>query len=273
MLDQWTFTSDLPARRRFFDPSVFSHPAKLHLGLLQRLIDLYTAPGDTLLDPMAGSGSLLLAATQQRNVILRDLQSEYVELMQRSATVARQEAGLWAGLIDIDRADARTLECPPFDCIITSPPYGIETNNGRSNEARAKKGALLGRRWKRFIENPTHASFAAGFRYAGGQANAGNKSGRNYLNDMRAIYERCIMFLPPEGKLILILKNHYRRGKLIDVVGQTIELVQGLGMSIVSRHSRYIDNPSLWQRRRREQGLPIVENEDALVFQRANRNG
>jgi tRNA G10 N-methylase Trm11 len=240
--------------------------------MLQKLIDVYTAPGDTLLDPMAGSGSLMLAATQQRNVILRDIAPEYVNLMQLSAPIIRRRAGLFCGLIDIDLADARSLQCSTFDHIITSPPYGIEVTNGHSNEERAKKGALLGRRWKQFIENPTHASFAAGFRYAGGKANTGNKSGRNYWRDMTAIYQRCADLLPPEGRLILILKNHYRRGKLVDVISQTIAVVESLNLKLEARHSRYIDNPSLWQRRRREQGLPIVDTEDALIFAAAGED-
>lgn len=308
----WTFPADLPARRRFFDSCVFAHPAKLHLGLLQRLIDLYTVPGETILDPMAGTGSLMLAATQMRNVICRDLENEYVAMMHKSARRVREQAGLFAGLIDIDQADARTLDCatfdsiitsppygfqsgagvtnperiaakyegelgdrwrrylgkPPFNHVITSPPYGFETGNGISNERRAQIFAegKCGRRWDRYIQAPNHASFAAGFRYAGKQNNTGNKSGRNYWRDMSAIYERLTMFLPPEGKLILVLKNHYRRGKLIDIVGHTVTVVEALGLKLAARHARFINNPSLWQRRRKEQGLPIVEVEDVLVF-------
>lgn len=68
--------------------------------------------------------------------------------------------------------------------------------------------------------------------------------------------------------MVLVIKNHYRRGSLIDVVGQTVDVVTGLGLSLIARHGRFIDNPSLWQRRRREQGLPIVDVEDVLVFGR-----
>lgn len=268
MTEQWHFQSDLGIRRRLFHPEVFSHPAKLNLRLLQKLIDLYTEPGETILDPMAGTGSLLIAATQQRNVILRDLMPEYVEMINRSLPSIRYHAGLFVGLIDVGTGDARTLEVPYFDHIITSPPYGFETGNGISNRRRAEllSQSVHGVRWKRYIEAPNHASFAAGFRYAGGQANAGNKSGRNYWRDMEAIYCRLVDLLPPEGKLILILKNHYRRGKLIDVTGQTITVVESMGLKIATRHGRYIDNPSLWQRRRREAGLPIVDVEDILVF-------
>lgn len=68
--------------------------------------------------------------------------------------------------------------------------------------------------------------------------------------------------------MILVLKNHYRRGVLRDIVGQTVVEVEKMGMELVARHGRLIDNPSLWQRRRKEQGLPIVEVEDVLVFRK-----
>lgn len=270
-LDQtWTFPVDRGLRRRLFAPEVFSHPAKLHLLLLQKLIDLYTAPGETILDPMAGTGSLMIAATQQRNVILRDLQPEYVALMQASVPSIHRRAGLFGGLIDIDQADAKTLECPPFDHALFSPPYGFETGNGVSNERRMRilNEKQHGGRWDRYLEQPCHASFAGGFRYAGGQKNTGNKSGRNYWADMRQIYSQVIKLLPAGGLMILILKNHYRRGELRDIVGQTVVEVEQIGVELVARHGRFINNPSLWQRRRKEQGKSIVEVEDVLVFRK-----
>jgi hypothetical protein len=213
----------------------------------------------------------MIAATQQRNVILRDIQHEYIDLMLSSVPIIHRRAGLFGGLIDIDCADARALSCPPFDHVITSPPYGFETGNGMSNERRVQllMDKKFGHRWKRYLEDPTHASVAAGFRYLGGQQNIGNKSGRNYWREMEAVYSRLINLLPSGGRLILVIKNHYRRGKLIDVVGQTITVVERIGAELAARHGRYIDNPSLWQRRRREQGLPIVDVEDVLVFQKA----
>ncbi len=270
MSDLWTFPVDTGTRRQYFTEDAFSHPAKLHLGLLQKLIDLYTQPGDTILDPMAGTGSLMIAATQMRNVILRDIQCEYVKLMQQSVPLIQEKAGLFSGLIDISTGDARSLNCPPFNHIITSPPYGFETGNGVSNERRARIGTELGKRWLKYIDSPKHASFAAGFRYAGGQGNTGNKSGRNYWLDMNAIYCRMWELLSPGGLIILILKNHYRRGKLIDITSQTIKEVGSIGLTLVAQHGRFISNPSLWQRRRREDGLPIVDVEDVLVFQKGD---
>lgn len=263
--EQWTFPVDLRARRLYFHPEVFTHPAKLHLSLLQRLIDLYTCPGDTLLDPMAGTGSLMLAAAQQRNVIVRDLEPEYVELMRMSAPIVHRRGGLLSGLIDIDQADARTIECPPFNHIITSPPYGFETGKGITKE---RQGRIIGKGWLNKCQGLTAPTWMGGFRYPGGQNNAGNKSGRNYWRDMRQAYARWVEILPLGGYMILVLKNHYRRGKLIDVTGKTIEVVSELNMHLVSRHERLITNPSLWQRRRQERSLPTINIEDVIVFQR-----
>lgn len=267
----WVLPVDRHIRRRLFAPEVFSHPAKLHLGLLQKIITLYTREGETLLDPMAGTGSLMLAAIQRRNVILRDLQPEYVALMQASVPYIHRASGLFnGGLIDIDHADAKTLECPPFNHVIFSPPYGFETGNGISNERRmrALNDKSYDKRWERYFNQPCHASFAGGFRYAGGNKNTGNKSGRNYWGDMRLIYGHIADLMPSGGLMILILKNHFRRGKLRDVVSQTVVEVEQLGLCLLARHGRLIDNPSLWQRRRKEQGQPIVEIEDVLVFRK-----
>jgi hypothetical protein len=52
--------SDVALRTRWFVPASFQHPAKLHLGLLHWLIEGYTLPGETIADPMAGSGGILL---------------------------------------------------------------------------------------------------------------------------------------------------------------------------------------------------------------------
>jgi len=43
---------------------------------------------------------------------------------------------------------------------------------------------------------------------------------------------------------------------------------QELGFVLYARHQRRVFPLSLWQRRRKEQGLPVVEEEDVLVFRK-----
>lgn len=270
----WRFKMDVSLRRRLFGDAAFAHPAKLHLGLLQRLIDLYTCSGETILDPMAGSGSLMIAATLGRNVVLRELEPEYVAMMEQAPI--RGKLGMFAGQIDIAQGDARTLTGVRCNHIIFSPPYGIEVSgNHMSTERRLEMlSGKYGERWTRKLSksSSSHGTWVTGFSYVGHgiSDNAGNKSGRNYWADMRRVYARCADLLPaPGGRLILILKNHYRRGKLCDVVGQAICEVEALGLPLMARHEREVWPLSLWQRRRREKGQPVVEVEDVLVFGKA----
>jgi DNA modification methylase len=271
-MQMWTFQSDAPIRRRFFSPDAFAHPAKLHLGLLQKLIDLYTGPGDTLYDPMAGTGSLMLAATQQRNVVLRDLEPSYVELMNRSASVIRCQGGLFTGRIDIAQGDARYVEDTEIDHIIFSPPYACRTHSAGCKSAWERlatgKAIPVDDRWN---FKGAGATAMDAFRYAAnGGDNTGNKQGRAYWQDMSLVYARCAQMLPPHGKLIVIIKNHIRLGNLMDITGQTVDVIEGLDLRLTERHARYLDKPSLWQRRRREKGIPIVDHEDVLVFEHSH---
>ena len=107
------------------------------------------------------------------------------------------------------------------------------------------------------------------FAYAGDNLNTGNKSGKSYWSDMRMIYQRLVQLLPRNGLMILIVKNHIKAGKLIDITTQTIAELEAIGLDLAACHGRFIDRPSLWQRRRKEQGLSIVEVEDILVFRKA----
>ena len=46
------FKQDTAERKRFFKAASFAHPAKMILGLQIYLIEHYTKPGDTILDPV-----------------------------------------------------------------------------------------------------------------------------------------------------------------------------------------------------------------------------
>src|SRR5260221_9882423 len=85
--------SDLSLRYRYFTKASMAHPAKLHLGLLAWIVERYTVPGETILDPMAGIGSTAYAALLQRNVILRDVEPRWLGLAHENAAELIREAG------------------------------------------------------------------------------------------------------------------------------------------------------------------------------------
>lgn len=58
------------------------HPAVFPVGLPDFFIKLFTASGDKILDPFAGSGSTGIAAIENnRDVVLIDLKEEYINLI------------------------------------------------------------------------------------------------------------------------------------------------------------------------------------------------
>ena len=75
------FKRDTAFRKQFFVPDSFAHPAKMDAQLLIWLVEHYSHPGETILDPMAGSGTLMLACGLGRNVILLELEHKFVLMM------------------------------------------------------------------------------------------------------------------------------------------------------------------------------------------------
>ena len=78
------FKNDTATRKRLMVPESFAHPAKGQLGMWALMIEKYSQPGETVLDPMAGIGTTLLGALMGRNCCLIELEQHFVEPMRRS---------------------------------------------------------------------------------------------------------------------------------------------------------------------------------------------
>lgn len=267
--------SDLALRYRYFSRESLAHPAKLHLGLLAWLLDRYTRPGDTIADPMAGMGSTAYAALLQRHVILREIEPKWLAFCHENAAIILREAGLFAGTISIGQADARQPWGVQADRIIFSPPYGcaMSVNEGTrrgilSHRLRLHGAGKISDRWKLLIQQSenTGAMGAEFFHYGTHPAQLGHMRGNRYWAAMADVYTQARAALRPGGTLILVIKDHVRRGVRIRVADQTAALCESLGFTLEARHARRVYPLSLWQRRRRERGELIVEEEDALVF-------
>src|SRR5258707_1275684 len=268
------FGSDLHLRNKWFTPESLAHPAKLHLGLLHWLIERYTKPGDTIADPMAGIGSILYAATLQRAVIAREIEPRWLEIAHRNAAHIYHEAGLFVAPMSVSQHNARETWDYQADHIIFSPPYGNESsttpNAKRSLPYRLQvKQDVLGERWKKFLAKPGPGAVTANaFHYGSHLAQIGHFRGKRYWDAMTDIYTQAHHALRPGGFLILIVKDHINEGKRVHTADGTVFTCQDLGFVLHARHQRRVFPLSLWQRRRKEAGLPVVEEEDVLVFRK-----
>jgi hypothetical protein len=66
------------------------------------------------------------------------------------------------------------------------------------------------------------------------------------------------------------VKDHIRDGKRVATAATTRAMCEDLGFTFHAHHQRHLQNLSLWQRRRKEQGKPVIEEEDVLVFKKRN---
>jgi len=119
-----TFRRDTTFRNLLFTPDSFAHPAKMDAQLLLWIVEKYTTVGETVLDPMAGSGTTMLACTIGRNVVLVELEQKFVGMEEANWDKVKMmpQLGYEMGDCKILQGDARNLE-GLVDGIITSPPY------------------------------------------------------------------------------------------------------------------------------------------------------
>ena len=123
------FVHNPPPRRK----DVLRHPAKFPETLAREFIEFFTKQGQVVLDPMAGTGSTLIAALRAgRHSYGIELNPGYAAI---ASQVLRDErlqlgdsvAGLSAVVIQGDAACipeyVATYHIPQIDYVLTSPPY------------------------------------------------------------------------------------------------------------------------------------------------------
>ena len=140
------FVHNPPSRRK----EVLRHPAKYPETLAQEFIEFFTQGGQTVLDPMVGTGSSLVAALRSgRNSFGIELNADYARIAsqvvaEEAAHLGEAAAGLTAQVIQGNAEKiaeyVETYQIPPIDYVITSPPYwnmlrarGFETQKKRSH--------------------------------------------------------------------------------------------------------------------------------------------
>tara|TARA_B100001123_G_scaffold153460_1_gene177510 strand:- start:6633 stop:7529 length:897 start_codon:yes stop_codon:yes gene_type:complete len=182
---------------------VMMHPAKFPEELIENFIRFFTKEGQTVFDPMVGTGSTLLAAMNtNRNAI-------GIELSKKYANVAAQRINDESEMmnnsgdknnIKLYNGDARMLDriiSSNIDYCITSPPYwdmlrekGFETQKTREK-----------------MNYDTH--------YSEDGRDVGNiEDYMRFLDELKEIYLKVHSVMKIGGYLTVIVKNIKKGGKI-----------------------------------------------------------
>lgn len=183
------FPSDVKLREKYFAKADKGHPARANLYMMIWLIKKLTKPGDYILDPTSGVGSLMVATTLGRNVINMELESHFIDVQHLNRAYLATHHNP-TGTLAIWHGDARRfLPCFANHCIF-SPPYSVNIGG-----AGAKVAAMA-------AESGTTV---AG--YGKDRAQLCTLSYFNLLIGMKEIYRGIYNSLPVGGFMCTITKD------------------------------------------------------------------
>lgn len=184
------FPSDVKLRAKYFAPAEKGHPARANLYMMIWLIKKLTKPGDTILDPCSGVGSLMYATLLGRNVVNIELEKHFVETQYLNWAFMKQN---WStiGELSLLEGDARRyLPVVGINHCIFSPPYSV--NIGGAGAKVAAMAAEAG-------------TSVAG--YGKDRAQLCTLSYFNLLLGMKEIYRGIYNSLPVGGFMCTITKD------------------------------------------------------------------
>ena len=180
------------------------HPAKFPETMAQEFIEFFTKKGQTVLDPMCGTGSALVAALRAgRNSYGIELNPKYAEIAQQiiaeeRAVLGQQVEGLKSEVINADAAQITNYQLPIIDYVITSPPYW-DMLRARGADTQKKR----------------RSSPALDVFYSDDPNDLGNMDDYDaFLAKLVEIYSRLKPLLRGKAYLTIIVKNVKKEGKL-----------------------------------------------------------
>lgn len=180
------------------------HPAKYPETMAQEFIEFFTKAGETVLDPMAGTGSTLIAALRAgRNSYGIELNPKYAQIAKQlieeeRASLGQQVERLMSEVINMDAMHVSDLQPLTFDYVLTSPPYWdmLHAKGSENQKKRRSDGELD----VVYSEDPNDLGNIHEY--------------EAFLEKLVAIYAELKPLLREKAYLTIIVKNVKKGGKI-----------------------------------------------------------
>ena len=252
------FPSDQSYRKGIFPLEVNQHPAKANVFLVQSIIEYVSEPGDTILDCMAGTGTIMVGALIGREVVCVEISEKFHNLQLRAVEQMESIApGVSEHITCINLPCQTFLPIPNFaNHIIFSPQYaGIlkKGENYRETDrlTREKQGSYD------FSE------------YSKSSLNLGTMSEFLWKQEMGKVYKKCYDTLTTPGSMTLITKDHIDSGERVGLTQMAIDTCTNIGFKYNPiEHFKWKTHSMAYTNIRASKGLEVVWDEDIVMLRK-----
>ena len=76
--------------------------------------------------------------------------------------------------------------------------------------------------------------------YAGSEGQIGEFKAETYWSAMAQVYRQCFLLLPPGAHILLVVKPFVRNKAVVDLPGQTCQLLEAVGFRVLHRHRAWL---------------------------------
>jgi len=223
------------------------HPAKINLQLVVFLIKRYTRQGDKILDPLAGTGSVgVAAAVLGRNAVQIELVPRFHRWMEEAnknveSDSAIKDKGLIRNFCGDARKASKYVGQEEVNAIFTSPPYG---NQNHFSNSRSRLGQLARSKTTGVGKQAARGKYR--FSYSRSKKNIGNLGMEEYSEAMFDVYTECFKVLKAGGLAIVVVRPLYRNKSVFDLPYHTWLLLKEAGFKFVNIYRLKLAKLSLW---------------------------
>jgi DNA modification methylase len=253
------FPSDANYRKEMFPVEVNRHQAKANIFLIQACVEYVSKPGDYLIDPFGGTGTLMVAALMQRDVMLIEISPKYHELQSLALDMLeRFSPGVSEHIQLINRPVQLVLPIPNLaDHMIFSPPYAAIMKSKGTDKLTTEKTDY----------DMAEYTFTS-------PLNIGLMNDWLWAQKMEEVYAKCFKTLKPGGSMTIIVKDHYkmqknRERKRLPLSLPAVNACKKVGFTQDKNEwFKWFAPGSLYTNIYRARGWEVVDDEDIIVLRK-----
>lgn len=248
------FPSDATYRKEMFPEEVNQHQAKANVFLIQSCIEYVSEPGQLLLDPFGGTGTLMVGALINRDIMLIEISPEYHKLQQKALDKLEEMAPGVRDHVTLTNAPLQLILPIPnlADHIIFSPPYAsIMKSKGTDKLTMEKTDYKM-----------AEYTFTS-------PLNLGLMDDWTWARKMEKVYQKCYDTLKPGGSMTIIVKDHMEKRQRVGLTQSAVDSCIRVGLTQASTEwFKWLAPGSVYTHIYRARGWEVVDDEDVVVLRK-----